>query len=403
MPYQPYIATNADKFVWLITFISFASNFLFEAGDMGSPIALICTLLILVSTNFKFEVQVFHLMILQFTLFCYATAFWAMGYGYAIEKGNQLFFIFCQTSILYSYYKTLPSVDKLLEIAMYGGYFVVFLAFSVFGTGRFINLGEGSARLGGFGNANTLGMMAATTIVINLYYFMMKKHRKLFFLAIPAIMVIAASQSRKAIFILVVGTITLYFLKNIRGRKDNLIPVMKFFFFLAAGIGLFVFLSKTGMFSGAMHRIDGLIASFTNEGDVDSSTSKREFMREIGWIQFSRTPLLGIGMGCARILAGKAMDLDCYLHCNYAELAADGGIIGLISYYVIFIYALIKEMKFFKVDTMASLIITLIIIRLTTDWGAVTYYKKTTYFYVMIYYLHILYCQQKYKFVKKPK
>lgn len=403
MPYQPSIATNADKFVWLITFISFVSNFLFESGDMGSPIALACTLLILVSINFKFEVQIFHLMILQFTLFCYATAFWAMGYAYAIEKGNQLFFIFIQTTILYSYYKTLPTVDKLLEIAMYGGYFVVFVAFVFFGSGRFINLGANSARLMGFGNANTLGMMAATTIVINLYYFMVKKHKRLLLLAIPAIMVIAASQSRKAIFILVVGSLTLYFLKNIRGRKDNLIPVMKFFFFLAAGIALFVFLSKTGMFSGAMHRIDGLIASFTNEGDVDSSTSKREFMREIGWIQFSRTPLLGIGMGCARILTEKAMDLDCYLHCNYAELAADGGIVGIISYYIIFIYALIKEMKYFKVDTMSSLIITLIIIRLTTDWGAVSYYKKTTYFYVMIYYLHILYCQQKYKYLKKAK
>ena len=126
-------------------------------------------------------------------------------------------------------------------------------------------------------------------------------------------------------------------------------------------------------------------------------------MRQIGWIQFSRTPLLGVGMGCARILTEKAMDIDSYLHCNYAELAADGGAVGLISYYSIFIYALIKEFKYFRVDDMASLIITLIFIRLTTDWGAVSYYKKTTYFYVMIYYLHILYCQQKYKHVKKAR
>jgi len=361
----------------------------------------ICTLLFLVSTNYTFEFGIFHLMIFQFTLFCYATAFWALGYIYAINKGNTLFFIFIAMSIFYSYYKKLPGVDKLMEIVLYSGYTFIIYAVFFIGVGRIASMNADSSRyVSGLANLNTVGMLAATTILINFYYFLEGKFRRLFLLAIPALSIIAVSQSRKAIFMLVIGTLLLYLLKNLRMKKDNLLPVLRFFFFLMLVIAAFAFLAQTDMFAGTMNRLDGLIASLTGEGSVDSSTSKREFMRQVGWIQFSRTPLLGIGIGCARIQLNKAMDIDGYLHCNYAELAADGGIVGLISYYIMFLYVLFKEFKYFKVDNMAFLMVTLIFIRLVTDWGMVSYYNKSTYFWLMIYYLHLRSCQIKYPHIK---
>lgn len=397
MAQRTNIYTNNDKFVWLITggyFVSIFHNF----GLTNSALMMIFALLFLVSTNYHFELKPFHLFILQFCLFCYATAFWAMGYAYAIDKGNTIFFIWIVMSIFYCYYQKLPKcgTDILFTITLYSMYIVILYSVFFIGVGRLASMDEESGRLIGGFNANTMGMLASSAILINFYYFMEKKHRKMMFMAIPAIYLIAASQSRKAIFMLVAGVLLLYFIRNMRGKKDNLIPVLRFFFFLGIVITIFFFLSKASMFTGTMNRLEGFIASITGEGDVDSSTSKREFMREIGWIQFSRTPLLGIGMGCARILSMKAMDSDGYLHCNYAELAADGGLIGLISYYSIYLYVLFKEIKYFKLDKMSALIITLVIVRLITDWGMVSYYNKETYFLLMIYFLHISYCKRLY-------
>ena len=105
-------------------------------------------------------------------------------------------------------------------------------------------------------------------------------------------------------------------------------------------------------------------------------------------------------MDNARILANIAMGKSAYLHCNYAELAADGGVLGLISYYIIYIYLLYKEMKYVKYDNSAVLVIVLVLVRLLTDWGAVSYYTKSTYFYIMIYYLHVNTMRKKYPRIK---
>ena len=94
------------------------------------------------------------------------------------------------------------------------------------------------------------------------------------------------------------------------------------------------------------------------------------------------------------------MGKSAYLHCNYAEMAADGGVLGLISYYIMFLYVLFKEIKFSKFDNSAVLVITLIIIRLISDWGSVSYYNKLTYFYLMIYYLHLNTMRKRYPQIK---
>ena len=399
MPSTTYrTANNNDKFVWLITFVYFISMFM-SLGQANVAVMFVCGLLFLVSTNYHFELKTFHLFVLQFCLFCYATAFWAMGYGYAIQKGNTILAIFIIMSIFYSYYERLPGngVELLLKIMLYGSYTVVIYTIFFIGVGRIIALGEGSGRMGAGTNANTTGMIAATAILINAYFFMRGKMKRLMILIIPCIYIIAATQSRKALFMAVAGVIILYFVKNLREKKDNLIPVMKFLIVMGLIVGIFIYLSQTNLFSGTMARVNGMINSITGEGEVDSSTSKREFMRQVGWIQFSRTPLLGIGMGCARIILSKAMDQDGYLHCNYAELAADGGIVGLLSYYSIFIYLLINEMKYVKRDPIAPLILTLIILRFVTDWGMVSYYSKGTYFSMMVYFLHVAYCKRTYK------
>ena len=79
-----------------------------------------------------------------------------------------------------------------------------------------------------------------------------------------------------------------------------------------------------------MERMEGLIALFTGEGVIDSSSNVRSELQEIGFSTMLEHPF-GIGIGCPHILALQKTGYDFYLHCNYAEIAAGGGYIGLNS------------------------------------------------------------------------
>ena len=70
-----------------------------------------------------------------------------------------------------------------------------------------------------------------------------------------------------------------------------------------------------------------------------------------------------MGMGCSYFLTNEEFGENTYLHDNYVELAACGGIFALVSYYSIFLYLLWKERKYYKVDDMCNLVLVLFPIR----------------------------------------
>ena len=192
----------------------------------------------------------------------------------------------------------------------------------------------------------------------------------------------------------------LYYLHSRRGPKNNALPLLKFMIAAVVILGLVVTLSHTGMFSGAYERMMGMVASWTGEGEVDASTSLRAFYRQVGWDQFLQTPLLGVGIDNSPILLSRVSAHYTYLHCNYAELAACGGLVGLISYYSIHTYILYNELKYIKIDASAVLFFVWITAILLTDWGTVSYYSKRTYFNFMIFFLHIQQMRQRHPHIK---
>jgi O-antigen ligase len=135
--------------------------------------------------------------------------------------------------------------------------------------------------------------------------------------------------------------------------------------------------------------MDGMIASLQgDDSHTDNSSRLRALFRDIGWAQLAKTPFFGIGISNACILAARYA-YRTYLHCNYAELAADGGLVGLFIYYIPYLYILIVEAKNIKKDPNSIIIIILVLLNLILDYGRVSYYSKDTYFLFMIYTIHI--------------
>ena len=391
------IITSRDKIIWFLTFTFYTTLFFIGRNVYGSYYLAFIAGVILVFTGLKLQIHAFHVAVFQFALFCLLTIFWARNYFFAMEKANTLFKIFICMTVLYSYYHKRPDIDVILKTVLWSGYKVSFYAIIHYGPSRVL---FNSARLyNEFLNVNSLGMLSSLTIIIHLYYIhFFKKYRDWFFLMIPLVFLIGSTQSRKAIIMLVVGYMFLIIFKNTDNIKKNLLPILRILFVAFMVVLVLVLLSQTDVFHGATTRMNDLIASFT--GGESHSTNLRKVYRELGWHQLQLTPLLGIGMGNGRLLALEATNHDCYLHCNYAEIAACGGVIGLISYYGIYLYILVKEYKYLSVDKYAVIVVTIIFCKLLTDWGAVEYASKSTYYLFMMYFIHLEQCKAKYPYIK---
>ena len=395
-----YILSDNDKLIIFLTFLIYCTSNLTGTTQYESPIVLGITIFIFLLNSCRLRFGTFHIATMQFCVFCLMTIFWARNYNLAMVKAYTIFQNIILMTVLYSFYSRLKNIDPLLKIYMWTGYTVLFYTIYYFGPVRALGLG-GFGRLGtAFANTNSVGLLCANTIIIHFFFYLYKKKTASILLVIPAVMLVVATQSRKAMVSMVLGVTALFVLKNSKNIKRNLLPLLRIFMILLVLLTMLIVASQTDFFSGITERMNGLIASFTGEGDADHSSSLREAMRELGWQQLRQTPLLGIGMGNARLLTNEFLGHDCYLHCNYAEMAANGGIVGLISYYGIFFYLIWKTIKYFQVETTSFIILTLIFTKLISEWGMVSYYSKTTFFLLMIYFIHLEICQNKHPEIK---
>lgn len=378
-----------------------SSYFLVSFGS-GMYVLFAIVILFLVLSNYKFEVHAFHLFVFQFCLYCYANSMWALNYHNALSNGNTIFEVLACLSVMYCHFKKFNDVTQLMKLIMWVGYVVVFYCYLVYGVDRVADLSSDEGRLSNsFNNINTLSMLASTVVIINIFFIVFRKRKSWFDLLIfPTIFFILSSQSRKGVGMIVLGVFLLFYLKYLRSNEKSLMPLMKFTGFVLLFIIVIILFSSTSAMEGVTNRMMGFIAQFTEDGDVDASTQARIGLRHLGWEQFHKTPWFGIGMGCSYFLTHEEFGTNTYLHDNYVELAACGGIFALVSYYSIFLYLLFKERKYFKVDDMCNLILVLLIVKFFTDYGSVSYITKMNYFYLMVYFLHLESCKVKYPWIK---
>ena len=131
-----------------------------------------------------------------------------------------------------------------------------------------------------------------------------------------------------------------------------------------------------------------LLADFIGEGTVDNSTQLRQEFIQIGIRQFKETPIFGIGMGSSYVLTKMYTGHSTYLHNNFVEMLASGGILGFVVFYSMHAYVLYQLWKKrHKNDPLTDVCLTLLLIYILADYGTVSYYTKETYFLFMICFL----------------
>lgn len=392
-----YIQKNKilEDCIWLLTVALLAEFVIFAQSTYGSMIFLAVTVTILIfdaiqgAGRITFKVESFHIHVFLFALFCYASSLWAWLPSKAIEKGTTIMEVLICMSVLYIHYSKKDTVMPLVDAVMWSGYVITIYTFLFTGlTNIRIIMSSGDRLLYSFANINTIGFAAAMSLTLTVHniLFVTKRLRLKHLFIIPVLIMVAISGSRKTLVFAALGIV---FLVMLRYQSRNMVKtVLRWGTLAVLIVVVFTLLLSLPMFETVKERMVGLIAAFTGKGEVDSSSIKRMRYIQIGLEQFKQNPFLGIGIGSSGELLSRHVGINTYLHNNFVELLACGGLLGFFCFYSIYIHLLIRFFLLRKnSDICFPALIVLLVLLLAMDYGMVSYYSKETYFYLMIFFL----------------
>ena len=366
---------------------------------LGGPIILGISLLIFGIHSFAIKrkaairFSILDLFMFLFSAYCLLTSFWAWDRSLAVSKGYTMMALFIMVALIVPCLTEMFTTEELLNYRKWGGYITVICATLYYGIDVVVSLAFHGERIpNSYINSNILGMLAATTVVIALYEIMHRGVKISDAICFLCVLMIAVSESRKAIFALVFGCVAIYILAT---REEGFLKKIMLVLLGVMAVIVFLYLMRsTGMFAGVTQRMQYLFNMIFGTGKVDRSARERQLMIQLGLEQFKKTPFFGIGIDNPRLLTISYFQEVFYLHNNYVEILAGGGIVGLALYYIIYAYVIIGIIKYRdKNARVIGLVAVLIASRLIMDYGAVAYYSKETYMDMIIYY--VLYEQLK--------
>lgn len=343
----------------------------------------------------KIIIPSYCFVLLNFVAYNYASQMWAWYPSLVLGQVTSLAAGIIMCFIMVNYFMKTKSVGTILNvIAVAGIALSVYVVISYGGLSSFYERAttySGSAeqaRLGGeIDNQNTIGMTAAYSIIVLLYCAFYKKKRMCYLFSVIPFLVVAASGSRKALLIVIIGFIMLVYLKQ--NKEQGVVKVVKLLWWTIIIAVVMSVVLNLEIMSNVRERMDSLFNMFSDSGGkVDSSAMNRRRMIEVGFEQFKKTPLFGIGLGNAAALSLFRLGEFVYLHNDFIEMAVNSGIVGLVLYYSVMLTLLNKHIKLMKKCEDSEIVVSFIIlfIFLLMNVANVTYYGGiTTYVYLTLW------------------
>ncbi len=386
--------TWIDRLIWLLTLTFLSLSCILTEETYGSIVLLGCAVLIFLLSAMQtkwrvwFELDRFHWQWLAFGCYCLVSALWAWVPSEAIRRGSTIIQVLMCVVLMYIYYQDQEDLWQLYDAVRWSGVVVSIYAIYYYGIDVImLSLTEGERLESSFANINTVGIMAAISVVVTLYeVFFRRRNWLALILSLTCLVTIAASGTRKALVVIMLGIALLIYFRY--KSRDFIKTTLKILGMGALVIAVMAVVLSLPMFSGIMERMESFVALITGSGEADSSSLERSRFIEIGLEQFWKTPIFGIGIGNSGALLVKNFERNTYLHNNYVELLACGGIVGLLLFYSMYGYCL----WFFcrnrsSGDPLINLGIVLILVMMAMDFARVSYYSKPTMFYMMIFFL----------------
>lgn len=390
---------NLIKYPMILLIVSFV---VFSTEQYGRYVILICIIWILMADilknkgvfrAYKHGVFLYLILVVSYTLF---SCIWSVDLEKTLQVVKTLIEIMLMVFVVYNYYShTHNPVGNLLCVIKLSSIIIVFYTLFYYGISEIIEISKKSDRLqNSFANVNTVGIWAAVGILIQINEFIVeKKVDWKLILCFPNLLIIAVTQSRKALFILIIGSMCLFILSL--EKKFTLRKMLKSILIMISGMILGVIIINFPFMEGIKERTIDMISGLINIENADLSTTIRLNMIDIGISTFKESPIIGNGFGTSGFFL-KNYYGDTYFHNNYVEILSGGGIVGLIIYYGIYVYLLYvfwKNRNRRSENTNICMVIMLVM--LIMDYGLVTYRGKMNYIYITLYYLEVMSFKQR--------
>lgn len=385
-----------ETIIWILTVALFSSFTIFSLTG-GASVLFTITFLILgiillngKTGQIRFKIGRFQMFVIPFAIYCCLTSIWANNSDAALDAGMAIVKIMLCLTVLYSYYNKPDGVGLLIKAVMWSGYIIVIYSYYSAGIMAIIDaVTSGNMLRDSYANVNNIGIDAAIAIMLSCYFMIKEKRIMLLYIILDAlaIILVASTGSRKSLIFAIVGIIGVILVEN--ATKDMVKTVLKWIVLMGMILFFLILILSLPVFDAIKERMLGLLALFfSNIGEIDHSTWLRQEYIRVGMEQFKHTPLLGMGMDNTYNLTMQIGNRETYLHNNYVEILAGGGIIGFWLFYANYVYLLIVMWRRRKTNNeYIKICIIWMLLLLVMQYGMVTYYSKKTYFYLMIFYI----------------
>ena len=394
---------TAEKLVWILTVCVLITYILFATYTWGRYVFFTSSLLIALLSSVRrkgkitIRIQAFHWFMLLFSGYCALTSIWALAPADVTRKAKTILQILMCATMIYVYYQNEQDVYKLLSVVKWAGYFVSVYAILFYGMDQIM---AGSRLNNEFSNINSVGMAAAVACTIQVHEWIRGGKRWSALFMIPCVLVIAATQSRKAMLILLLGIFGVYMLKK-RAGKGILHQLVKIIGVTLVALIAVALVYSLPIFDGVRERMNSMLAGVLGTGKTDSSTLKRLAMIDLGIEWFLKKPIGGVGIGCPHVLAAQYLNINAYLHNNFAELLCGGGVLGFVIYYAMYVYLFVHLLRYKDADReQFEVCLVWLTLMLIMDYGMVSYYSKSQWFYLMVHFLNISCLKKKSELMK---
>jgi len=341
------------------------------------------SLFIIKRNRIYIDKYIIFLILLLFWILLSCT--WAVNFDASISKTITILQLVVFAIVSYSFFASEKNVEHIIKSIFVGGLFMCFYTIYYYGTNYIFESMIYGQRLGNeINQINTMGMYASLTLILGIYYFLYNQKKIYILTSIVSFIIALSSGSRKALIMIIFGTLFLIIFKYGMKKIYKIIPV------LGAFILVYTLVMALPMFELVQQRMNTFINIFTDEGKVDNSTTVRLEMIEFGLTKFEKNPFLGYGINNYGILYKQYTGWSTYAHNNYIELLVDIGIVGFLIYYLAYIYLIYKLIHLIaKKHKEALIIMAIILTQILMDFGMVSYYNKMTYVYLTLGYIYL--------------
>ena len=360
---------NLGFIMWIIT------EFIF-LHTIYSQLALLFffgTVIIHILYNYLFPLSRIYLLYLLFYLACYLNI--TLGYSINPDESYKLMltlgvnFIFFIFSYYYFYYQEL---DQILDIIKISAILVSFITWIVNYslTRNFFLRGSGGI------NANGMAILDAFALTLLVIKGKASIRKNLGYILCLLLFCVISGTRKSFIIIFVMISVFYCF------RYPKKLPKYLLMGTIGLGIALFLLMKIPFLYKSIGVRIEALIL-FAQGGEGDSSLATRASFISLGMMYFKESPIWGNGVNCFKTISGA---YGTYSHNNYVELLFSVGLVGTLSYYLMYLCTMIKGMNnYIKTKAPGSVIsIAIIISCIITDYAQVGYYDRSSLVFITL-------------------